>query len=106
MNTASLILGSQRPREGVVLPFIFIGTMVAFPQAPLHHFLSALVIVSDFTYLYQLRPSTHKVSEPCIEFVIWILDTLLGQSLILLFPLALFSGICGVAKVVVSSFCA
>jgi hypothetical protein len=33
--------------------------------------------------------------------VIWILDTLLGQSLILLFPLALFFGIFGVAKVVV-----
>jgi hypothetical protein len=35
------------------------------------------------------------------EFVIWILDILLGQSLILPFPLAMFSGISGVAKVVV-----
>jgi hypothetical protein len=35
------------------------------------------------------------------KFVIWILDTLLGQSLILLFALALFFGISGVAMVVV-----
>jgi hypothetical protein len=62
MNTASLLLGSQSPREGVILSFILIGALVALPQAPLRHFLGALVIVSDFAYIYQLRPSMHKES--------------------------------------------
>jgi hypothetical protein len=36
-----------------------------------------------------------------MKFIIWILKTLLGQSFILLLPLPLFSGIIGVAEVVV-----
>jgi hypothetical protein len=36
-----------------------------------------------------------------MKFVVWILKTLLGQSFILLLPLPLFSGITGVAEVVV-----
>jgi hypothetical protein len=36
-----------------------------------------------------------------MEFLIWILKTLLGQSVILLMPLPLFSIITNVAKVVV-----
>jgi hypothetical protein len=35
------------------------------------------------------------------RIVVWILKTMLGQSFILLFPLPLFSGITGVAEVVV-----
>jgi hypothetical protein len=45
--------------------------------------------------------STHKWCQPSMEFVIWILKTLLGQSFILLLPLPLFSSITGVAEVVV-----
>jgi hypothetical protein len=36
-----------------------------------------------------------------VEFIVWILKTLLGQSSILLLPLPLFFGITGVAEVVV-----
>jgi hypothetical protein len=39
--------------------------------------------------------------RPSTIFLIWILMTLLGQSVILLLPLPLFSSISGVAKVVV-----
>jgi hypothetical protein len=45
--------------------------------------------------------STHKWFQPSMEFVVWILKTLLGQSFILLLPFALFFGITVVAKVVI-----
>jgi hypothetical protein len=45
--------------------------------------------------------STHKWCQQSIEFVIWILKTLLDQSLIILLPLPLFSGITCVAELVV-----
>jgi hypothetical protein len=43
----------------------------------------------------------HKWYQPSKEFFIWILKTLLGQYFILMLPLPLFSGITGVAEVVV-----
>jgi hypothetical protein len=45
--------------------------------------------------------STHKWCQPSIEFVIWIIKTLLDQSFILLLSLPLFSSITGVTEVVV-----
>jgi hypothetical protein len=96
----SPLLGSQSPREGIVLPFIFIGALTALSQAPLHHFLGAMVIVSVSPISFNLdRARIKGLSRPMN--LSWILNTLLIQSLILLFPLALFFSISGVAKVVV-----
>jgi hypothetical protein len=57
---------------------------------------------SVLSFIFELE-LVHGVPglENTDKFVIWILDTLLGQSLILLFALALFFGIFDVAKVVV-----
>jgi hypothetical protein len=100
MNTTSLLLGLQSLGEGIIFPFT-IWVFPTLPQGHLSHFWGALVIEANIAWLCQFRMSTHKWCQPTTESVIWILKILLGQSFIHLFPLPLFSGITGVAEVVV-----
>jgi hypothetical protein len=96
----SMLLGLQGLSEGVVYPFT-IWVFAALPHGYLSHLWGALAREVDTAWLCQLRTSTHKWSHSSMEFIVWILKTLLGQSFIPLLALPLFSSINSVVEVVV-----
>jgi hypothetical protein len=100
INMTTLLLGLQRLDEGIIFPFTN-WVFAALSQGPLSHLWGALTVEADIVWLYQLRMSTHKWCQPSTEFVIWILNILLSQTVILLLPLPLFSSITDVAEVVI-----